>query len=81
MPISVFIGFLKKIGGHFDPLGLVSGCNFQILGVISYIMYIVVTSLIYIKMLLFHPEALIFHSFKSLGPIDGEKKDLSRMSI
>ena len=33
-----------KIGGHFDPLGLLSGGNFQILGVISYIMYIVVTS-------------------------------------
>ena len=33
-----------KIGGHFDPLGLESGGNFQILGVISYIMYMAVTS-------------------------------------
>ena len=38
-----FLGF-KKIGGHFDSLGLVSGGNFQILGVIFYIMYMVVTS-------------------------------------
>ena len=33
-----------KNWGHFDPLGLVSGGNFQILGVISYVMYIVGTS-------------------------------------
>ena len=40
---SVFLRF-KKFGGHFDPLGLGSGGHFQILGVISYIMYILLKS-------------------------------------
>ena len=40
---AVFSRFQKFVG-HFDPLGLGSGGNFQILEIISYIMYIIVTS-------------------------------------
>ena len=42
---AVFFMF-KKFGGNFDPLGLISGVIFKYwgLGVISYIMYILVTS-------------------------------------
>ena len=53
--------------GHFDYLGLGSGGIIQILGVISYIMYIVVTSDLnknatFLGVLLDHRENTIFQS-------------------